>query len=315
VLIAGPFDKCAIPVFDGLLPDPHNTEVLRLLFTLAHWHALAKLRLHNDFTLDILDSETGALGQQLRDFNNTTCSAFVTRELPREYNARIRRNAKNATAIRPPRNDDNPNMTQTPATGPADRQPFNVTIADNLDSANGISHPPPPHSDITEREPLLSAIPEAGVPTQTGPPLCNSRQLKTLNLNTYKIHALGDYVSAIKAYGTTDSYTTETVRYSTFSPLTLISFLLQGELEHRSAKSRYARTSRKGFTHQLAQIERRQARIRRIRDRHKTANQPDAEIPPGMPNVHHVIGKSQNQPESIPTFLQKHAGDPAISVC
>jgi hypothetical protein len=65
----------------------------------------------------------------------------------------------------------------------------------------------------------------------------------------------------------------------------------------------------------LAQIERRQVRIRRIRDRHKTANRPDAEIPPGMPNVHHVIGKSQNQPESIPMFLRKHAGDPAIAVC
>jgi hypothetical protein len=65
----------------------------------------------------------------------------------------------------------------------------------------------------------------------------------------------------------------------------------------------------------LAQIERRQVRIRRIRDRHKAANLPDSEIPPSMPNVHHVIGKSQNQPENIPMFLQKHAGDPAIAVC
>jgi hypothetical protein len=34
-----------------------------------------------------------------------------------------------------------------------------------------------------------------------------------------------------------------------------------------------------------------------------------------MPNVHHVIGKSQNKPESIPMFLRKHAADPAIAVC
>jgi hypothetical protein len=217
VLIIGPFDKCAIPVFDGLLPEPHNTEVLHLLFISAHWHALAKLRLHNDFTLDILDSEARALGQQLCDFNNTTCSAFVTRELPREYKARIRRNAKNTTAIRPSRNDvNNANITQTPTTILADRQPPIVTITDSSDSANDMSQPPPPRSDVAERERLLSAIP-AGVPTQTGPPLCsNTRQLKTLNLNTYKIHALGDYVTAIKTYGTTDSYTTETVRYSIF---------------------------------------------------------------------------------------------------
>ena len=34
-----------------------------------------------------------------------------------------------------------------------------------------------------------------------------------------------------------------------------------------------------------------------------------------MPEAHHVIGKSQNFPEKIPLFLEKHAGDPAIKVC
>jgi hypothetical protein len=70
--------QCAIPVFDGLLPEPHNSEVLQLLFVAAHWHGLAKLRLHNDFTLDILDSVTRSLGQLLRNFNDKTCAAFVT---------------------------------------------------------------------------------------------------------------------------------------------------------------------------------------------------------------------------------------------
>lgn len=42
-------------------------------------------------------------------------------------------------------------------------------------------------------------------------------------------------------------------------------FLTQGELEHRSPKSRYTCTDRKGFIKQLTVIERRQARIRRIR--------------------------------------------------
>jgi hypothetical protein len=37
------------------------------------------------------------------------------------------------------------------------------------------------------------------------------RRLKTLNLNTYKFHSLGDYASTIRMYGTTDSYTTEVV--------------------------------------------------------------------------------------------------------
>lgn len=37
-------------------------------------------------------------------------------------------------------------------------------------------------------------------------------QKKTMNLNTYKVHALGDYVETIRQYGTTDSYSTEPVR-------------------------------------------------------------------------------------------------------
>ena len=39
---------------------------------------------------------------------------------------------------------------------------------------------------------------------------------KLLNLNTYKVHALGDYVSTIRRFGTTDSYTTETVCFSLY---------------------------------------------------------------------------------------------------
>ena len=39
----------------------------------------------------------------------------------------------------------------------------------------------------------------------------NARKPKHLNLKTYKYHALGDYVSTIRCYGTTDSYSTEPV--------------------------------------------------------------------------------------------------------
>lgn len=86
--------QCAIPVFDGLLPDPHNSQVLDLLFLLAHWHGLAKLRIHTDLTLDILDQTTTSLGKTLRDFQRNTCSAYNTRELVRESNARQRKKAR-----------------------------------------------------------------------------------------------------------------------------------------------------------------------------------------------------------------------------
>jgi hypothetical protein len=86
----------------------------------------------------------------------------------------------------------------------------------------------------------------------------------------------------------------------------------QGELEHRSPKSWYARTSRKQYVHQLAQIERHRSRIQRIRNKNKL--RPESEEVPPIPEAHHIIGKSQNFPEKIPLFLEQHAGDPAIKV-
>lgn len=83
-----------MPVFEGLLPEPHNSCLQDLLFTLSHWHALAKLRQHTDLSLNILDSVTVQLGKKLRDFRDTTCAAFDTKELSREVAARVRRASK-----------------------------------------------------------------------------------------------------------------------------------------------------------------------------------------------------------------------------
>lgn len=88
--------QCSIPVFDGLLPEPHNTVILQLLFTMAHWHGLAKLRMHSDLTLDIMDQVTSAVAQQFRNFKAKVCSAYKTHELSQEVEARARQNAKKA---------------------------------------------------------------------------------------------------------------------------------------------------------------------------------------------------------------------------
>jgi hypothetical protein len=177
---------------------------------------------------------------------------------------------------------------------------------------------PLPDTNLTEHAPLPSSsvMAVSSSPLRTTQPVANARQFKTLNLNTYKIHALGDYVSAIKTHGTTDSYSTEMVSWFDIriELSAHICFPYQGELEHRSAKSRYTRTSRKGFLRQLAQIERRQARIRRICEKYQAGDWPVNQFNPGSPNGHHNIGKSQNQPENIPSFLCKHSGDPAIVV-
>jgi hypothetical protein len=78
-------------VFEGLLPSPHNEIVTTLLYRLAEWHALAKLRMHTDNTLSLLDTITAILGHELRRFRRVVCSAYSTKDLPKENAARQRK--------------------------------------------------------------------------------------------------------------------------------------------------------------------------------------------------------------------------------
>ncbi|KAG1721829.1 hypothetical protein EDD22DRAFT_962397 [Suillus occidentalis] len=238
--------QCSIPVFDGLLPEPHNQIVLKLLFTMAHWHGLAKLWMHSELTLKIMDHVTSALGQQFRQFKNTTCAAYEAHKLSQEVRARARCHLRKADQA-----------------GHKSTRPTCIVGQAEVDDLK------------------LLAL--------------NVKRIKVFNLQTYKFHALGDYVSTICRYGTSDSYSTE-----------------PGELEHRSPKAGYRRTDRKSFVKQLTQIERRQARIRRIGD--KAVHRPHVEISEiaRSPEVHHHIGLTQKYPVHIGSYLISHPGDPAV---
>ena len=83
-------NQCAIPVFDVLLPELHNKNVLMLLFTCAYWHALAKLHMHTDEMLSLLDTITKQLGKHLCHFQRGSCTAFDMKELKREADSRQR---------------------------------------------------------------------------------------------------------------------------------------------------------------------------------------------------------------------------------
>lgn len=107
--------------------------LLRLLYKAAEWHALAKLRMHSDSTLDLLEATTREFGRLMRQFRDETSDKFDTMELPREARA------------------------------------------------------------------------------QRGEARSSKKKKKSLNLNTYKFHALGDYVATIRLFGTTDSYSTQVV--------------------------------------------------------------------------------------------------------
>jgi hypothetical protein len=194
------FVKCAIPVFDGLLPDPHNRIVTELLFALAHWHALAKLRMHNDLTLDIMDAATISLGKKLREFSQKTCPAFETKELSREYNARMRKHTKEASKTR----------TQKQA----DKSSNNDQVIPEPSAGNLIGVNDPTSQAATDSSPARSGI-------RPG------RRRKTLNLNTFKGHSLGYYADIIRTHGTTDSFSTEPVRDLRLSILTSLTFDLR----------------------------------------------------------------------------------------
>ena len=114
--------------------------LLWLLYKAAEWHALAKLRLHTDSTLNLLEAGTKELGRLMRQFRDKTSA---------EYNA--------------------------------------VDLPHGPDVRNARSRP--------------------------------SKKKKELNLNTYKFHALADYIATIRLFGTTDSYSTLLVSF----PLVLLS--------------------------------------------------------------------------------------------
>ena len=85
--------QCTIPVFGDLLPQPHNRIVITLLFELAMWHALAKLRLHTETTLRSLETSTKRLGNVIHQFKKVTCAAYIAKALPAEEAPRGRRTA------------------------------------------------------------------------------------------------------------------------------------------------------------------------------------------------------------------------------
>ena len=60
--------QCIIPCIEGLFPKLHNTSVIKLLFIFAMWHTLAKLHIHTDMSLRLLDTATTALGNALQYF-------------------------------------------------------------------------------------------------------------------------------------------------------------------------------------------------------------------------------------------------------
>lgn len=85
--------------------------MLKLLSLLCHWHGLAKLRMHTDDTLQLMDDATESLGGAIRAFETDTSPAFRTKELKREAEHRQRREARTCPKTVP----TNPQAVSTPS--------------------------------------------------------------------------------------------------------------------------------------------------------------------------------------------------------
>jgi hypothetical protein len=137
-----------MPVFEGLFGS-WDDLVQDLLYDLAVWHALAKLRLHRESTLELLTQATRHLGFSLRRWVARMCRHVETFENERERRARVDRAQKHG------------------------KPPANAT-----------------------------------------------RKRRNFNLATYKLHALGDYVPAIRLFGTTDGWSTQPVSVDAYHGIT-----------------------------------------------------------------------------------------------
>ena len=71
---------------------------MTLLYRTAEWHGLAKLRMHTESSLELLQSLTEEFGLLMRSFQELTASSFITMELPKETAARTRKEAKIAAS-------------------------------------------------------------------------------------------------------------------------------------------------------------------------------------------------------------------------
>ena len=61
--------------------------LLRLLYKTAEWHALTKLRLHTNTTLNLFEAATKEFSHLMRQFCDKTSNEFNTVELPRGADA------------------------------------------------------------------------------------------------------------------------------------------------------------------------------------------------------------------------------------
>ena len=64
-------------MFEGLLGGQHNRRLMKLLYRMSEWHALAKLRMHTQDSLVLMDEITKELGDLSDSFGDSLVHSFA----------------------------------------------------------------------------------------------------------------------------------------------------------------------------------------------------------------------------------------------
>jgi len=134
--------------------------------------------MHNDLTLSVMDHVTSQLGHELQKFKDKTCTSFKMKELKWEFEAQIWNNKKHQPEVE----------LASACTIGLDMHVSAASVTGSTNSSGVLSLQP--STSITSAN---ASVPHG--PCQSMPKV--KQQLKTLNHNTYKIHALGDYTATI----------------------------------------------------------------------------------------------------------------------
>lgn len=145
--------------------------------------------MHDEHTISVFHSVTRSLGKELRRFKKDVCLHYHTLETPQEAQSRRQRDSRKPLLpvdAREPSSSNNPNAVPLLSS--------NHSNDSTSDAAALITE------TIIGRDKGKGKLQEVG-----------GRRVKTFNLNTYKVHSLGDYATAILGHGTSDNFSGDRV--------------------------------------------------------------------------------------------------------
>ncbi|KAG5219501.1 GLOBIN domain-containing protein [Salix suchowensis] len=275
--------QCIIPVVEGLLPEPHNSILLDLLFITAYTHGLCMLCMHTMETLHLLEAATIEFGKHVRKFADITCAAFNTTELPKETAARMRRQARK------------------------DHLPT-ASTAGNVQTAGTV--------ETTESGPASTTAAAVPCPPQTMDPMVT--KMRTFSLSTWHyVDVIHDYgttdsyttqlarfnfpVNVLMLTGEVEHRRAKTGRYMRTS---------KKNFEEQMAAMDIRDQRIRNIEHKLQLHDVRQSQLTEPTSNSPSKFDEDSESPSNV-NTHHVIGISQRDYIDIGPWLLRNQADPA----